>query len=577
MPAMEGAAPNVGTNLDPLKYYSTATAPLDAMKASGEWLTQRPGKWNTNEKLNLDQHGWVKSLPDDQLNLGMIVIRENGEAADPGARYVVLYEGEGAISGMLGTSVVNRNAGRMLVKADREGFVHLKITETDPRGNGNYIRNVRVVREEYFPAYQSGQLFNPEYLEKLRGFNVLRFMDWMVTNTIFKPDGTSVNSSKPHHLLGAGLLDWADRPRMQDARWDRGVPVEAMVHLANELDADPWFNMPINASDDYVRGFARYVKEHLEPGRKVHVELSNEVWNWGFRQAHYARAQAEREWGEGANYMEWYGKRTAQVGEIWNREFGEPVTGSGDPGRVSIVYSTQFHWKGLEKAGLDTKNWKDSQGRHRRAADYFDEYGVASYYTGGLHEPENASKVMGWWRLADGGYKRAIDALWKEFDDTQRTLYPYHGGQAARYGLNLVTYEAGYGALTPYKQHKNQRYTDFLVKLQRRPEIYDIDMANAQAFADAGGTLFVNFGIIGKPSKFGSWAALESIKQDSSPRYRALQELIRRSATGEPAEKYEVQQVSVDCRVRLIKSLAGAWDSGVVGGGTTDCSDSTAN
>ena len=56
-----------------------------------------------------------------------------------------------------------------------------------------------------------------------------------------------------------------------------GASLEVMVALANALDADPWFNMPHQADDTFVRNFATYVRQHLEPGRKVYVEWANEV------------------------------------------------------------------------------------------------------------------------------------------------------------------------------------------------------------------------------------------------------------------------------------------------------------
>jgi len=324
---------------------------------------------------------------------------------------------------------------------------------------------------------------------------------------------------------------------VDDVRWTQGVPVEVMVSLANELDIDPWFNMPINASDDYVRGFAQYVQRSLEPGRKVRVELSNEVWNWSFPQANYAKARAEQAFGPGAKWMEWYGKRTAEVGAIWNQVFGEPVTGTGDPGRAIIVYGTQFAWKGLEIPGLETPNWKDAQGSQYRAADYFDEYGVASYYEGGMHSDDKAAEVIGWWSEPDGGFQKAIEALSTNIEEYNKDRFPYHGQQARKYGLDLVTYEAGYGALTPQSQHSNERYTDFLIELSRRPEIYGLDMANAEALRAAGGTLFMNYTLIGAPSKWGSWGVLEAVNQDTSHRYRALRTLIEQrkyaGATGQ--------------------------------------------
>ncbi len=83
----------------------------------------------------------------------------------------------------------------------------------------------------------------------------------------------------------------------------------------------------------------------------------------------------------------------------------------------------------------------------------------------------------------------------------------------------LTTYESGYGEAAP---NETPEYRKFLEDVQRQPDIYDIEMANYQNFKDAGGGLFMNFGIIGAPAKWGSWSALESLYDDTSPRYQAL-------------------------------------------------------
>jgi hypothetical protein len=528
----------VGTNLDGLAYWSSATPIIDLTKASNPWLMQTVNRWDTKEPVAQDQFGWVRSLPtasDPEPRMaGLIVLRDAGTAAPPNGRYVLLHDGEGTMIGMIGTKVLDAAPGRMLIQAADNGWLHLQITATDPKHNGNYLRNLRIIAQDRLAAYHAGEIFNPGWLETVRGFQAFRFMDWMATNSLFRPDGSAVVlSSSGEGALSAAQLRWVDRPQMGDAFWNRGVPVEAMVRLANQTGADPWFNMPINASDDYVRGFASYVRRHLGTARKVHVELSNEVWNWSFVQAHYANARAEQEWGKGANRMEWYGKRAAEIGLIWNTVFGEAVRG-GDPGRVRIVYNTQFVYKGMETPGLETPSWRDARGRQRRAADYFDEYAVTGYYGGGLSEDGNAHEVMSWWRQPDGGFGRALQALREGIEKTNAPLYAYHGEQARRYGLDLVTYESGFGERTPISQHGNDEYTNFLVALQRRPEIYDLEMRNAAAFRRAGGSLFMNFGLIGKPGKWGSWSALESVEQRTSPRYRALREMIRLNSVPRP-------------------------------------------
>jgi hypothetical protein len=85
------------------------------------------------------------------------------------------------------------------------------------------------------------QIFHPTFLSRIRNYNVLRFMNWMETND-------------------SEQSEWRDRPRISDARWStKGVPVEVMVELANQVKADPWFCMPHLATDEYITEFANLV------------------------------------------------------------------------------------------------------------------------------------------------------------------------------------------------------------------------------------------------------------------------------------------------------------------------------
>lgn len=528
--------PKVGTNLDGLAYWSTAIPFLDLMKSSGPWLAQPPYQWDSGEKLDLDQYGWVRSLPTKgpltHRAAGLIVLRDSGSAAPPRARYVVLYDGEGTIGGMEGqgtrTISTDRKRRRVLVQAADNGWLHLTLTATDPKRTGNYIRNIRIVREDRLALFDRGEMFNPDFLKIVKPFSTFRFMDWMSTNSLYRGDGTPLKWQTPGGFDVATPLpfDWANRPKMSDAIWNRGVPAEAMIELANQTGADPWFNMPINSSDDYIRGFANLARARLRPDASVHVELSNEVWNWAFVQSKYAEARAKDMWGARGHWMEWYGRRAAEVGVIWNRAFGEPATGDKGRNRARIVYGTQLVYKGLEMPGLLTPNWKRRDGKALRAADYFDEYAVTGYYGAGMSDPENILRVSGWWSDPDGGYASALRAIRTNVETTAKPLYLYHSQRAKAYGLDLVTYESGFGERTPDNQASNQAYTDFLIALQRRSEIHSIELANYRAFQVAGGKLFMNFGIVGKPSRWGSWSALETIDQSSSPRYRALMDMI---------------------------------------------------
>ena len=67
--------------------------------------------------------------------------------------------------------------------------------------------------------------------------------------------------------------------------------MEDMIELANTLGADPWFNIPHTASDDWITQFATLVKTTLRPDVTVYIEWSNEVWNSLFAQYAYSAAK----------------------------------------------------------------------------------------------------------------------------------------------------------------------------------------------------------------------------------------------------------------------------------------------
>lgn len=516
----------IGTNLDALNYYTPMLPTLDLMKSSDRWIPQHDGVWDSNEPVPLDADGWVTRLPEpgDGLRytrVNLVLLYDNLASPPPDTRFVVLYTGTGTFRGGLDTTIVSSQPGRLVVRSGASKTLSLHLTATDPAGTGDYVRDIRVVREDMLPRYTAGQTFNPDLVAKLAPFTTVRFMDWMNTNEIFDSAGKPIISDAAQRA--APSLLWRHRPQVSNRQWgNRGMPVEKMVEFANLTGLNPWFNMPINASDDYVRNFAAYVHDNLRRDLKVRVELSNEVWNFAFPQSRYAEAKAIAIWGRGANWMEWYGMRAAQVGGIWNSVFREPSTGDGDPQRVIVVYNTQFGWRGLEDHGLETEHWRDSKGNRIRAADYFDEYAITGYIGGVMDQESQIAKVMSWWRDADGGYARAIAALRDDVTSDLAPGYAYHTGKARQYSLHLTTYESGYAETTPYSQHQNQRFTDFLANVQRRPEMQQLYTENLSAFRNAGGTLFMSFGLINTPSKWGSWAVLENINQTTSPRYRAL-------------------------------------------------------
>lgn len=518
----------LGINLTAVADWSSELPFLDSFKTARFWLTQcrsgEPGctnEWDSSEQdqLDLDDQGWVKSLPAPEdapqyTRVGTLIFREM-EGKYPGGQYVVLYDGEGKIS--YGFDAQKDDAaskpGRDVINVTpSDGGIWLKITETDPNKTGNYIRNIHVVPIQYEQTFER-EIFNPVFLDRLQKFPALRFMDWMHTN----------NSEQQ---------TWDDRPHVTDAIYstDKGVPLEIMIALANRLGANPWFNIPHQANDEYITQFAQTVKTCLKPPLKAYVEFSNEVWNWQFQQAHYALEQGKARWGQdkGDAFMQWYGMRTAQMADIWKRVFAD------DPDRVVTVMGTQTAWKGLETSALDCSLWA-AEGNAPCYQHNIDIYAVTGYFSGSLNNDEFSSTIESWLGEQDGGIAKGIRQLGQgdvieasEKNDSLAKIaegFQYHLKVAQERGLRLVAYEGGQHLVSP----NNEKLTDFFIRLNRSPEMYGLYSQLLEAWKNSGGTLFMHYAAIGRPSKWGSWGALETVDQTHSPKYDALIDFVDRT------------------------------------------------
>jgi hypothetical protein len=329
--------------------------------------------------------------------------------------------------------------------------------------------------------------------------------------------------------------EWANRSKVDDASYARGkgVPIEIMVALANRLGANPWFTMPHKATDEYMANFAQHVKTCLNPGLKVYVEFSNEVWNWQFQQAHYALEQGKARWGEdkGDAFMQWYGMRTAQMSDIWKQVFAD------EPDRVVSIISTQTGWLGLEGSALDCSLWV-AEGNRPCYQHGIDAYAITGYFSGKLSSDEAKSTIESWMTTGDGGFDQAFTQIKQgsvlgtdRNDDTilgLSTSFQYHQKVAQDKGLKLVAYEGGQHLV----RSDDDKITEFFIELNRQPAMYDIYMEMLERWKQEDGTLFMHFSDISQPSRWGSWGALEYVDQERSPKYDALNDFIERNSLG---------------------------------------------
>ncbi len=510
--------PNLSLGLAGVNDWSVQQPFLDVMKTARPWVGHLPGQWGGWEhddlaaKGYLDANGWPKSMPPELSGLSTLILTDLPEdAGGVAGRYALTWQGQGTLAVEGRAKVVEAAPGRILFDyTPGDGAVMITLTAIDP---ADPIRNIVAVRQDRAEALAAGQIFNPDWLARIRGVKAIRFMDWMATNDSL-------------------LAKASDRPKPADYTWARqGVPMEIMIALANALNADPWFTLPHLSEDGLVRDFAMLAHADLNPGLVAHVEFSNEVWNWQFAQAQWAEEQGKALWHQDGTWVQFYARRAAEVADIWADVFKD------DPARLVRVIAVQTGWLGLEEQILDAP-LVVAEGRNP-PVDSFDAYAVTGYFSALLGADEKARTVKDWLvqsRDADPAqpYLLANQIAADELRDGSVTgnpedslarllteVLPYHANIAAKHRLKLVMYEGGTHVVGFGAQMEDSELTAFFEQLNYSPEmgaLYAELLAGWQAISDQPFNAFVD---VYRPGKWGSWGALRHLG-DENPRWQAL-------------------------------------------------------
>ncbi|MFE3836710.1 hypothetical protein [Pseudogemmobacter sonorensis] len=526
--------PDLGFGLAGVNDWSVQQPFLDVMKTARPWTGHLPGQWGGWGEADLrragalDQDGWPLRLPPELTGIATLVLTDlPADAGGVAGRYVLSHEGHGEIRLDGRAGVVSRAPGRIVFDyTPGPGAVLvtlLEIDEADP------IRAIRILREDREALFAAGEIFNPDWLARIEGARLLRFMDWMATN-----DST--------------LSRAADRPRPGDYSWAReGVPVEIAVALANRLRAEPWLNIPHMAEDALVADMAAAVAEGLDPGLRAWVEYSNEVWNWQFAQAAWAEDLGLARWGAKHAWVQYYALRAGQVMSIWSKAL--PAD------RLVRVVATQTGWQGLEEDILAAPHVL-AEGLPPPAQG-FDAYAVTGYVSGHLGSHERHPALMEWLaqsrataekdaaergltgaeaeaHVAAHRFDLAIERAAAEILDGGVTgqpvdtlaqvtgeIFPYHAEVAARHGLRLVMYEGGTHVVGLGPAVEDEELTAFFAALNYAPQMGEIYSGLLRGWAAATDAPFNAFVDVAAPGKWGSWGTLRHL-HDDNPRWRAL-------------------------------------------------------
>ena len=455
----------LGSNMANVNYYMTAWMFKDLWRTASA-----PG--GTGERFGgFDKNGYPLELNSTDPKVSMLIMRAmpdtHGLHHHPYGNFTIVFDGEGELD--LGFECGNfrvPSSPFVLVcpkpRFDGAGISVSLVSST----RGNHLRNLRFISpdqaggESYVADFET-RPFTPPFLESIRRYKCIRFMDWSLTNgqniaawadrttpSDFSQDrshsrsvavqsiidvsraggdqtfsstkwAAKVVTTTPHNFAtgqtvtfaGTGasvtmqrtskcshgpfsfdsglesaqinVLDatsflvrygvgydpcFAETANLTSFTGASGGAVTltvnggAALELAAQLcattdAADCWFNVPLLATDDYVMQMATLLKDHIPAGRKIYIEYSNEIWNYGFVQWSLSWQMAVlhgRKNSVNSNGAEqwWNVKRSLEIHKIFDGVFGGEARA-----RLVRVLATQMNTAvtdGLEAALNDT-------------------------------------------------------------------------------------------------------------------------------------------------------------------------------------------------------------------------------
>ncbi len=263
-----------------------------------------------------------------------------------------------------------------------------------------------------------------------------------------------------------------------------GMPIEYMIALANQTHTNPWFCMPWNADDDYVRRFAQLVRDTLDPDLEVYVEVSNEVWNWGFAATHQAQQEGlQRGLTTDGQVAVWlrYAEKTIQVMDIWTQEF------DGQNTRLVRVASSINAWSLPIQKILEFRDMP----QHIDAvasAPYF-EYDVST--------------------ITAGTDLNTVFSTLKTTLDSRLDQAKAFKQLADQYNLRFITYEGGqHMANVP-----DDSFVPILSNIQHDPRMGQLYTYYMTRWNNEFGDLMTLYNDYGLVSKWGAWGMLDYMGQ----------------------------------------------------------------
>lgn len=390
----------------------------------------------------------------------------------------------------------NTTSGPVLLPPGR-GLLILEFRATRrtpdaPPGSG--ITDLELIRPGYDP--DDYPTFNPALVAALEPFSTVRYMDFLHTNN--RDVGWPVQLSWSHRKLpgDATQAPWGEK--RGGAAW------EYVIELANLTRTDPWITVPVDASDEYVEELARLFAERLDPALTVYVEHSNEVWNALFSQHEWNAAAAVDEvrsnpdsaldWNRPFDPVLWevrrHMRRTVEIGAAFSAAFAgasSPDVSARRHPRVRPIFSW---WINRQVEYLDALEWL--RANVGEPSELLWGIGITAYFSSAGASPDATEEEI-------------LTVMEREVDEGIRRFADY-ATLADEWNLKLAVYEGGSDTGQNASGPVASR-----IAAERDPSVGELLRRSITGFLDAGGDLYMNFSLVSRYSRFGSWGLTDDI------------------------------------------------------------------
>eukprot|EP01084_Bolivina_argentea_P227651 384499_1 len=279
------------------------------------FISQNSSSWYSDQPINFDGNGYVKSLLPEQF-VGSLLLDieydENGWHYLSQGEHIFLYDGDcSGCDFQFNAKIIDKSQnGRWIINITQSNSgnygslqsVYFTISSIEPN---NYPKNFVLVPSQYENNYKS-EPWDPDWLKPLidNKFMSYRFMDFLYT--VNSPNQYWSHRIMPNNYTQADIY---------------GIAWEWIIDLANRFpDVAPWINIPRLATNNYISSVAQLWYNTYKGNAKIYIEYSNECWNTDYECHNYCVQQAAA---QNISNWQWYGQHVCKIRSIWDEIYGK--------------------------------------------------------------------------------------------------------------------------------------------------------------------------------------------------------------------------------------------------------------